>query len=119
MTGTDELAELIGSEGEDGIRLVTVGYGMGNYNDDLMEQLADRGDGFYSYVDSYDEAERLFTGELTSTLTVVAEQAKAQVTFDPAGVESYRLVGYESRALPTSSSVTTASMPASWAPATA
>jgi Ca-activated chloride channel family protein len=99
ITGTDPLSELVRTEGQDGIRLVTVGYGMGNYNDDLMEQLADRGDGFYSYVDTYEEAERLFTGELTSTLTVVAEEARAQVAFDPAAVESYRQVGYENRAI--------------------
>ena len=61
VTGTDPLSELVRDEGAEGIRLVTVGYGMGNYNDDLMEQLADRGDGFYSYVDTYEEAERLFT----------------------------------------------------------
>ncbi len=99
ITGTDPLSDLVRDEGADGIRLVTVGYGMGNYNDDLMEQLADRGDGFYSYVDTYEEAERLFTSELTSTLTVVAEDAKAQVSFDPAAVASYRLVGYENRAI--------------------
>ena len=99
ITGTDPLSDLVRDEGADGIRLVTVGYGMGNYNDDLMEQLADRGDGFYSYVDTYEEAERLFTSELTSTLTVVAEDAKAQVSFDPAAVASYRLVGYENHAI--------------------
>lgn len=99
LTGTDPLSEFVREQGVDGIRLVTVGYGMGNYNDDLMEQLADRGDGFYSYVDTYEEAERLFTTELTSTLTVVADDAKAQVTFDPDAVESYRLVGYENRAI--------------------
>lgn len=99
ITGTDPLSELVRTEGEGGIGLVTVGYGMGNYNDTLMEQLADRGDGFYSYVDTYEEAERLFTTELTSTLTVIAEETRAQVTFDPAAVESYRLVGYENRDL--------------------
>jgi Ca-activated chloride channel family protein len=99
VTGADPLSELVRNEGEDGIALVTVGYGMGNYNDELMEQLADRGDGFYSYVDTYEEAERLFTTELTSTLTVVAEETRAQVTFDPDAVSSYRLLGYENRAL--------------------
>jgi Ca-activated chloride channel family protein len=99
VTGTDPLSAMVQEEGQDGIGLVTVGYGMGNYNDTLMEQLADRGDGFYAYVDTYEEAERLFKTELTSTLTVVAEEAKAQVTFDPAAVEAYRLVGYENRAI--------------------
>jgi Ca-activated chloride channel homolog len=97
ITGTDPLSDLVRSEGQDGISLVTVGYGMGNYNDTLMEQLADRGDGFYSYVDTYEEAERLFTTSLTSTLTVIASEARAQVAFDPETVASYRLVGYENR----------------------
>jgi Ca-activated chloride channel homolog len=97
ITGTDPLSDLVRREGQEGISLVTVGYGMGNYNDTLMEQLADRGDGFYSYVDTYEEAERLFTTSLTSTLTVIASEARAQVAFDPATVASYRLVGYENR----------------------
>ena len=99
ITGTDPLSELVRAEGQDGISLVTVGFGMGNYNDELMEQLADRGDGFYSYVDTYEEAERLFTHELTSTLTTIARDTRAQVTFDPDVVSSYRLVGYENRAI--------------------
>ncbi len=93
------LTEQITKAGEEGIHLVTVGYGMGNYNDHLMEQLADQGDGFYSYVDTFEEAERLFVEDLTPTLTVVAKDAKAQVRFDPAIVESYRLIGYENRGL--------------------
>jgi Ca-activated chloride channel homolog len=93
------LAEQITKAGEQGIHLVTIGYGMGNYNDHLMEQLADRGDGFYSYVDTFEEAERLFVDDLTPTLTVVAKDAKAQVRFDPATVASYRLLGYENRSL--------------------
>ena len=72
---------------------------MGNYNDHLMEQLADQGDGFYAYVDTFEEAERLFVEDLTPTLTVAAGDAKAQVVFDPAVVESYRLIGYENRML--------------------
>ena len=72
---------------------------MGNYNDYLMEQLADQGDGFYSYIDTFAEAERLFVDELTPTLHVVAEQAKVQVVFDPDVVEEYRLIGYENRML--------------------
>jgi Ca-activated chloride channel family protein len=99
ITGTDPLSELVRSEGEEGISLVTVGFGMGNYNDELMEQLADRGDGFYSYVDTYEEAERLFTQELTSTLTIIARDTRTQVAFDPDVVSSYRLVGYENRAI--------------------
>jgi Ca-activated chloride channel family protein len=98
-TSGSRLAGDIAQAGDDGIHLVTVGYGMGNYNDHLMEQLADQGDGFYAYVDTFAEAERLFVEDLTSTLTVVADDARAQVTFDEATVESYRLVGYDNRAV--------------------
>ena len=98
-TGPGRITDLITREGADGIHLVTVGYGMGNYNDHLMEQLADQGDGFYAYVDTFDEAERLFAQDLTTTLVPVAEEARAQVEFDPEAVTSYRLIGYENRAI--------------------
>ena len=99
VTDPEVLTEQITQSGEEGIHLVTVGYGMGNYNDYLMEQLADQGDGFYSYIDTFEEAERLFVEELTPTLYVVAEEAKVQVVFDPDVVEEYRLIGYENRML--------------------
>jgi len=98
-TGPGSITEKIAEEGADGIHLVTVGYGMGNYNDHLMEQLADLGDGFYAYVDTFAEAERLFGTDLTTTLTPVAAEARAQVSFDPDLVTSYRLVGYDNRAI--------------------
>jgi Ca-activated chloride channel family protein len=72
---------------------------MGNYNDVLMEQLADQGDGFYAYVDTLREAERLFVYDLTGTLQVIALDAKVQVDFDPDVVARYRLVGFENRAV--------------------
>ncbi|CAN5451824.1 VWA domain-containing protein [soil metagenome] len=99
LTDPDGLAGVIQDRADDGIHLVTVGYGMGNYDDDLMEQVADQGDGFYAYLDTYAQAEKLFRDRLTSTLAVVATDAKAQVRFDPAVVEQYRQVGYENRAL--------------------
>ncbi len=80
-----------------GIALTTVGMGMGNYNDTLMEQLADKGDGFYAYVDTMAEARRLFVEQLTGTLLTIAKDAKIQVEFNPETVERYRLVGYENR----------------------
>ncbi|MQA87877.1 MAG: DUF3520 domain-containing protein [Streptosporangiales bacterium] len=98
-TGPDSLAKMIQRAGDDGVHLVTVGYGMGNYNDDLMEQLADQGDGFYAYVDTFDEAEQLFVEDLTGTLTVVARDARTQVRFDPELVDAYRLIGYDNRAV--------------------
>ncbi|WP_256838281.1 vWA domain-containing protein [Ornithinimicrobium faecis] len=99
MTDGDALADEIAGAGEEGIHLVTVGYGMGNYNDTLMESLANQGDGFYAYLDTFEEAEQLFVEDLTQTLTVVARDAKSQVEFDPELVESYRLIGYQNRAL--------------------
>jgi Ca-activated chloride channel homolog len=97
LTDPDGILDLIGDAATEHIQLVTVGFGMGNYNDALMEQLADHGDGFYAYVDDLDEARRLFLDDLTGTLTTVALDAKAQVTFDPLQVRSYRLLGYENR----------------------
>jgi Ca-activated chloride channel family protein len=99
VTDPEVLTDQITQAGDEGIHLVTVGYGMGNYNDHLMEQLADLGDGFYSYVDTFGEAVELFVDNLTPTLTVVAEEAKVQVVFDDETVARYRLIGYENRAL--------------------
>jgi Ca-activated chloride channel family protein len=72
---------------------------MGNFNDVLMEQLADNGDGSYAYVDNLDEAQRQFIDNLTSTLQVIAKDAKVQVDFNPDVVAYYRLIGYENRAV--------------------
>ncbi|HZD23630.1 MAG TPA: von Willebrand factor type A domain-containing protein, partial [Acidimicrobiia bacterium] len=75
-TDAEGILNLIASDAERGINLVTVGFGMGNYNDVLMEQLADQGDGFYSYVDTLDEARRIFVDGLSGTLETVAGEAK-------------------------------------------
>jgi len=98
-TGAESIWEQIESYASEGITLTSVGFGMGNYNDVLMEQLADNGDGFYAYVDTIKEAERLFVENLTSTLQVIAMDAKVQVDFNPEVVSRYRLVGFENRAL--------------------
>jgi len=84
---------------EEGVTLTTIGFGMDNYNDTLMEQLADNGDGFYAYVDDMREAKRLFIDNLTSTLQTIAMDAKVQVDFNPDVVMRYRLVGFENRAI--------------------
>jgi Ca-activated chloride channel family protein len=96
-SGPNSILELIGEEARNGIQIVTVGFGMGNFNDVLMEQLADNGDGFYAYVDDVREAERLFVHDLTGTLITVAKDAKVQVEFNPDVVERWRLVGFENR----------------------
>jgi len=82
-----------------GITMTSIGVGMGNFNDVMMEKLADRGDGSYYYVDTLDEARSVFVDNLTSTLQVIAKDAKVQVDFNSEIVESYRLIGYENRAI--------------------
>lgn len=98
-TDAEGILDLIANDAERGINLVTVGFGMGNYNDVLMEQLANQGDGFYSYVDTLDEARRVFVDGLSGTLVTVAEEAKIQVDFDQGAVQSWRLIGFENRAI--------------------
>ncbi len=97
QTGPEAILDSIAQYAAQGITLTSVGVGMGNYNDVLMEQLADQGDGFYAYVDDIEAARRLFVDDLTSTLQTIAKDAKVQVDFNPATVASYRLVGYENR----------------------
>lgn len=96
-TGADSILARIGEEARRGIELTTVGFGMGNYNDVLMEKLADTGNGRYAYVDDLRAARRIFVDDLTGTLQTVAADAKAQVEFDPRLVERWRLLGYENR----------------------
>jgi Ca-activated chloride channel family protein len=98
-TGPDSIWESIEDYASEGITLTSVGVGMGNYNDVLMEQLADQGDGFYAYIDSMEEARRLFSHELVSTLQVIGMDAKIQVAFNPDVVSRYRLIGFENRAI--------------------
>ena len=96
-TGPESILERIEREAGRGIEITTVGFGMGNYNDVLMEQLADRGNGRYAYVDNLEEARRIFVENLTGTLQTVARDAKVQVEFNPRVVSRYRLLGYENR----------------------
>ncbi len=96
-TGSNSILNRVQSYVDQGITLSTVGFGMGNYNDVLMEQLANDGDGNYGYVDSLDEANRFFVENLTGMLQVIAKDAKVQVDFNADVVQSYRLLGYENR----------------------
>lgn len=96
-TGPDGILRLIKDQAAAGITLTTVGMGMGNYNDVLMEQLANDGDGFYAYVDTLEQAQRVFVDQLTGTLLTIAKDAKIQVEFNAAVVKQYRLAGYENR----------------------
>ena len=97
ITDVDALAARLRRDADAGISVVTLGYGLNGFNDTTMEQLADQGDGFFSYIDTIDEAERLFSDELTSTLITSAIDAKIQVEFDESVVDEYRLIGYENR----------------------
>ncbi|MGF1504179.1 MAG: von Willebrand factor type A domain-containing protein [Anaerolineae bacterium] len=96
-TGPDTILETVRVQAREGITLTTVGFGMGNFNDVLMEQLANDGDGQYFYVDGAVEAARVFVNDLTGTLLTIARAAKIQVEFNPQTVEAYRLMGYENR----------------------
>jgi Ca-activated chloride channel homolog len=91
------LHEQIMMRAQRGITLSTIGFGAGNYKDNLMEQLANKGDGNYYYIDSPREAIKVFGEQMSGTLEVIAKDVKIQVEFDPEKVESYRLIGYENR----------------------
>jgi Ca-activated chloride channel family protein len=99
ITGPQGILELVSKEVRRGITVSTIGVGMGNYNDVLMEQLADKGNGNYYYVDKLASAQRVFVSQLSGTLQVIAKDAKIQVEFDKAAVSRYRLIGYENRQL--------------------
>ncbi|MFW6158598.1 MAG: vWA domain-containing protein, partial [Planctomycetota bacterium] len=96
-TGPDSILKQIKKHAGEGITLSAVGFGMGNYNDVLMEQLGDKGNGHYAYVDTLAEAKRVFVENLTGTLQVIARDVKVQVDFSTETVRSYRLIGYENR----------------------
>ena len=95
----EALKELAEEKRKTGIALTTLGYGTGNYNDHLMEQLADAGNGNYAYIDTLNEANKVLVEEMTSTLQTIAKDVKIQIEFNPAVVSQYRLVGYENRVL--------------------
>ncbi|MCX7032705.1 MAG: VWA domain-containing protein [Arenimonas sp.] len=84
---------------EAGIALTTLGFGQGNYNEAMAEQLADLGDGNHAYIDNLMEGRKVLVEEMTSTLLTIASDVKIQVEFNPATVAEYRLIGYENRQL--------------------
>ena len=101
----DALKSLIEEKRKSGISLTTLGFGMGsyaaerNYNDRLMEQLADAGNGNYAFIDTLNEAQKVLVDEMSSTLATIAKDVKIQIEFNPEVVAEYRLIGYENRAL--------------------
>jgi Ca-activated chloride channel family protein len=96
-TEAEKILSLVRKSSDEGITISTIGFGMGNYNDVMMEKLANKGDGNYYYVDQQDEAERVFRENLTGLLQTIAREVKVQVAFDPSVVKRWRLLGYENR----------------------
>jgi Ca-activated chloride channel homolog len=95
----EALVDMAERQRSSGVALTTLGFGTGNYNDQLLERLADAGNGNYSYVDTLSEARKVLVSELSATLFTIAKDVKIQVEFNPATVLEYRLVGYENRML--------------------
>jgi Ca-activated chloride channel family protein len=94
-----EMVRLVEQRREEGTFLTVLGFGSGNLKDSKMEQMADHGNGHYAYIDSFQEARKVFVQEFGGTLFTVAKDVKIQVEFNPARVRSYRLLGYENRLL--------------------
>jgi Ca-activated chloride channel family protein len=99
VTSRDELQKLIEEKRKTGVYLTVLGFGLGNYHDDTMEILADKGNGNYAYIDNLLEAKKVMVKEMSGTLFALAKDVKIQVEFNPAKVGAYRLIGYENRAL--------------------
>ena len=99
VSSAEGLEQLIERERKSGVLLTVLGYGMGNYKDKKIQVLAEKGNGNHAYIDNLQEANRVLVGEFGATLHTVAKDVKLQVEFNPAQVQAYRLVGYESRLL--------------------
>jgi len=95
----DELVTMIENERKSAVYLTVLGYGMGNYKDNKMEKLADKGNGNHAYIDGISEAKKVLVNEFGGTLFTIAKDVKLQVEFNPAKVQAYRLIGYENRML--------------------
>jgi len=99
ISSNDELVRLIEKERNAGVFLSVLGFGMGNYKDNKMQQLADKGNGNHSYIDNINEAKKVLVNEFGSTLFTIAKDVKIQIEFNPSKVQAYRLIGYENRML--------------------
>jgi Ca-activated chloride channel family protein len=99
VSSTSALVRMIEEKREKGVFLTILGFGMGNYKDGRMEQLADKGNGNYHYIDNLLEAKKVFIDDMRGTLFTIAKDVKLQIEFNPAKVKAYRLIGYENRML--------------------
>lgn len=95
----DAMERLIEEERKSGVFLTVLGYGMGNYKDNKMQKLADKGNGNHAYIDGMSEAKKVLVSEFGGTLFTIAKDVKLQIEFNPAKVQGYRLIGYENRML--------------------
>lgn len=98
-TSRSELVKLVEAKAKSGVFLTVLGFGMGNYNDAMMEELTNKGNGNYGYVDNEREARKLLVEQVNATMVTIAKDVKIQVEFNPAKVAGYRLIGYENRML--------------------
>ena len=99
ISSRDELQRLVEEKRNNGIYISVLGYGMGNYRDDMVETIANKGNGNYAYIDNFTEAKKVLVNEFGGTLYTVAKDVKLQLEFNPQYVKEYRLVGYENRTL--------------------
>jgi Ca-activated chloride channel family protein len=99
VTNQDELVELVERQARSGVFLSVLGFGGGNYNDSMLEKLADKGNGNYAYIDDLAEARKVLVEQASGTLVTIAKDVKIQIEFNPAEVTSFRLLGYENRVL--------------------
>ena len=101
VTSDDQLVKLIKQKAAEGVFLTVLGFGTGNLKDGKLEKIADNGNGVYAYIDSLREANKVLVQQLSAALLTIAKDVKLQIEFNPAEVKSYRLLGYENRALKT------------------
>lgn len=99
VTNVGDLTRLIEDKTKNGVFLSVLGFGMGNYKDATLEHLADKGNGNYAYIDTFNEARKVLVEQLTGTLVTIAKDVKIQVEFNPGRVTAHRLIGYENRLL--------------------
>lgn len=99
VSSVDDMLDIIRNNRDKGISLSTLGFGQGNYNDHMMEQVADNGNGNYSYIDSLSEAKKVLIDEMSATFNTIAKDVKIQLEFNPAIISEWRLIGYENRVL--------------------
>jgi Ca-activated chloride channel family protein len=114
VTGMDELVRIAEQNGKTGVFLSVLGFGMGNHNDAMLEQISGKGNGNDAFIDTEAEARKVLTKQMTGTLITIAKDVKIQVEFNPQRVAAHRLIGYENRRI----STTTRRMRGKSAPAT-